>query len=267
MAIAIPRPVSGDSEKMVSSLENAALFGRIGDHEEALRWVQKAAELASESGDDERTLVLAQTAAELCEAGNRSEDVVNALGKRLPKPPGRPPVPDASPLATVKRPSPPSSRPPDQRPPSSGANQLPPPSSRANESPKPAATTSEAPRSSKLRPPPKPRASVSAPAPSTRAAPSPPAPSALEPALADSLTPASPTPLAVVARARSAAAVSTAPRAPARPGHRPAARVSVERSTTEPGVYFVRLLEDGRAPPRGQREALLVALDPSSDLL
>src|SRR5688572_24306313 len=106
VAIAIPTPVSGDSEKLVSSLENAALFGRIGDHEEALRWVQRAVELAGDSADDERTLVLARTAAELREAVNGTADpapVSTQAGvfreKRLPKPPparSRPPEPGAA---------------------------------------------------------------------------------------------------------------------------------------------------------------------------
>jgi hypothetical protein len=46
---------------------------------------------------------------------------------------------------------------------------------------------------------------------------------------------------------------------------RDAARVSIVKSSTEPGLYYVRLLEDGKQPFEGI-EGLLVALDPQGSL-
>jgi hypothetical protein len=46
---------------------------------------------------------------------------------------------------------------------------------------------------------------------------------------------------------------------------RDAARVSIVKSSTEPGLYYVRLLEDGKEPFEGF-EGLLVALDHTATL-
>ncbi len=59
------------------------------------------------------------------------------------------------------------------------------------------------------------------------------------------------------------------PAAAARPpviwSGRDAARVSIVKSSTEPGLYYVRLIENGKAPVEGV-EGLLVALDPDATL-
>jgi len=57
--------------------------------------------------------------------------------------------------------------------------------------------------------------------------------------------------------------LASQPAAPAvvRPSLRQAARVSVEKSASEPGLFLVRLLEDGSAPNAGCTEALLVTID------
>jgi hypothetical protein len=47
---------------------------------------------------------------------------------------------------------------------------------------------------------------------------------------------------------------------------RAAARVSVVPSSTEPGLFFVRVLDDGQSAPSSSTEALMVLLDPSSTL-
>lgn len=341
VAIAIPAPHPTDSEKVVSSLENAALFGRIGDHEEALRWVQRAAELAGDSGDDARTLALARTAAELREAVNSGTEPVpvsTEVGvfreKKLPKAPARsrPPAPGSKedleeptlllnrPAAKSERPRPPppSSRPLASRPPAQSTRNLPAPASQApgsplassvvpsssvatspsssvapkaasvvptaaasatpkqSEAPKPSvapksqpggvmaevATNGNAPKSSRLRPPPKP--SAAPPASSSR-----PAPHALfasEATHSDSATPASPVAVATITRARPASSPTSAAPLAAAPRLRQAARVSVERSPTEPGLFLVRLLDDGTPPASGRSEALLVSVDPTSEL-
>jgi hypothetical protein len=47
---------------------------------------------------------------------------------------------------------------------------------------------------------------------------------------------------------------------------RQAARVSVEKSPSEPGLYLVRLLDEGNAAEAGSVEALLVTLHPNAGL-
>jgi hypothetical protein len=47
---------------------------------------------------------------------------------------------------------------------------------------------------------------------------------------------------------------------------RQAARVSVRASPDEPGLFLVRLLDDGSAPAPDAAEALMVLVDPSSTL-
>jgi hypothetical protein len=46
---------------------------------------------------------------------------------------------------------------------------------------------------------------------------------------------------------------------------RDAARVSIVKSTTEPGLFYVRVLEDGKRPFEGV-EGLLIALEPEASL-
>jgi hypothetical protein len=48
---------------------------------------------------------------------------------------------------------------------------------------------------------------------------------------------------------------------------RNAARVAIAPSTTEPGVFEVRILADDEAPRAGSSEALVVLVDPRSTLL
>jgi hypothetical protein len=45
-----------------------------------------------------------------------------------------------------------------------------------------------------------------------------------------------------------------------------ALRVSVKPSARDPGLFIVRRLDDGHTPPPGSREALIMVLEPGSDL-
>lgn len=65
LAMEIPQPSSDDAEAVVTALETAAVFGAQGDTQEALRWVRRAAEAASDEGNDVRALMLARTVADL----------------------------------------------------------------------------------------------------------------------------------------------------------------------------------------------------------
>jgi hypothetical protein len=62
---AVPEPVSGDSDAVVTALESAEIFRARGDLNEAARWLRRGAELASDDGSDQRALLFAQAAVEL----------------------------------------------------------------------------------------------------------------------------------------------------------------------------------------------------------
>jgi hypothetical protein len=64
-AIALPEPLASDSEAVVTALESAEIFHSRADLVEAVRWLRRAADLASEAGDDARALGIARVAAEL----------------------------------------------------------------------------------------------------------------------------------------------------------------------------------------------------------
>ncbi|MGC4092554.1 MAG: hypothetical protein QM756_32680 [Polyangiaceae bacterium] len=85
-----------------------------------------------------------------------------------------------------------------------------------------------------------------APAPTPQAAPAPTSPSALNPPPKPSST--RPPETSGATRLRSAA------------------RVSVVASSTEPGLFFVRLLDEGQAAPSSSTEAMMVLLNPASTL-
>ena len=281
MAIPIPAPLPSDSDKVVSFLQNAALFGRIGDTEEALHWLRQAAECAGDSGDDARTLALARSAAELnlilgpgTDTGSDGRSGVHE--RRLPVPPPRSLHPSKDEAAFLLKRTAPPTKPPakaldtaevkalepvasedasmDSRPPDSRSTLTPPPlpSVRANGSRPPLASTLRPPTSSRPAPPSmRPRTSA---APASR--PSVPAHAA-----------------AVVVRASVAPAASTRPHTPVPqpaapaallPSLRQAARVSVEKSASEPGLFLVRLLDEGKTPNCGCTEALLVTIDPNA---
>ena len=68
---AIPRPRDGDVEDVSWALSTAeAMWGR-GDRADALKWVRRAAEAASEAEEDDRALEIAKAAADLAQAIER----------------------------------------------------------------------------------------------------------------------------------------------------------------------------------------------------
>jgi hypothetical protein len=62
---AIFNPEPGDNEDVASALETADIFWTKGDTEEALRWLKRAAETASDAGNDMRALAIARSVADL----------------------------------------------------------------------------------------------------------------------------------------------------------------------------------------------------------
>jgi hypothetical protein len=298
----IPAPEPTDSETVVSSLETAAIFGAKGDAAEALRWVQRAAESASESGDDARTLTLARTVAALSSRLNGTPELE---GRRLPTPPGRPsavpavpaeeeakplmlesrsrpPAPSSRPVATSTPPPPPSARsrpasPAPDKPSADAAKSVTPSPPVVTKSASPSASSfrrvtpmpgtprpsvPNAPSGTVARPPslsPQPPKTASNGAATNGARPSPKSvtPSVLgaPPAAAKS----SPPPLDASSDAASAA--------PAGRRARQAARVSVTRSLTERGLYFVRVLDEEQELADDAFEGLLVSNDPNQTLV
>lgn len=63
--VSFPKPQSGDSEDVAWALETASALWARGDAREAIRWIRRAAETASDQGSDERAVALARTAADL----------------------------------------------------------------------------------------------------------------------------------------------------------------------------------------------------------
>jgi hypothetical protein len=268
----IPAPEAGDSETVVSSLETAAVFGAKGDGAEALRWLQRAAESAGEGGDDARMLALARTVA--------------SLTSRLSGAPGPAEQPSAEGdekpflLESRSRPPPPSSRPTGTPPP--------PPSSRAHGSSPMAAEKPVAPSAASKSVTPSPPVTGTAPfrsvSPGMRASAAPtPRPSSVPPHLPKS-NGASPTngsrpaaksvtpsvlgaPPAAATAPKSPDAAESPAAAPTGRRARQAARVSVTRSLTERGLYFVRVLDEDQNVPDDAFEGLLVSNDPNQSLV
>ncbi len=133
--VEIPEAMPGDSETVMTALETAALFRSKGEANEALRWLQRAAESASEDGNDDRTLSLARIVSELSfELQGGSLPLPSRTLPRLPKPPPRtasasPTPPSEAPASGRLQPPPkPDARPQRRRPP--GHTPPPPPSAR-----------------------------------------------------------------------------------------------------------------------------------------
>jgi hypothetical protein len=229
-----------------------------GDHHEAVRWLRRAAEAASDAGQDLRAVALAKTAADLTAA--------------LQLPPSIPPpaaAPAPPPVAAAV--APPPSRPHPPKPRDDTQTEITakiPPHSRPDRAvfdegemihDRTIPDVIEAQRS----PPPPPSRSRNAPPmrSSPSAAPPPPSrssPSASPPPPMRSSPSAAPPPMR--------SSPSAAPPAMAvRP--RQALRVSVTPSPDDKTLLLVRPLLDDEAAPAGTHEAILTALEPGAHLL
>jgi hypothetical protein len=256
----IPAPEAGDTETVVSSLETAAIFGAKGDAAEALHWLQRAAESASDTGDDARTLTLAHSAATLSRRVHAAPEPENEHAPAPLSPPVVEPAEaeDATPFLLESRPNPPA---PSSRPSATGTPP-PPPSARA---PRPSAvvpdktTAPSSPAHARPSNLPRPKTSNGT------------VPNGSSPA-SRSVTPSllgAPPAAAAVAPKKPTPDVPSDPAATAVSDRRvrQAARVSVTRSLTERGLYFVRVLDEGQAAPEDAFEGLLVSNDASQSLV
>ncbi len=94
---AIFNPEPSDNEDVVSALETADIFWAKGDTGEALRWLKRAADTASDAGDDMRALAIARSVADLKSLPTQAA----AEAPRM----SRPPPPSAMPRPTPAAPS------------------------------------------------------------------------------------------------------------------------------------------------------------------
>jgi hypothetical protein len=73
--LAFPAPEPSDTEDVAWTLQTAGTMWARGDAHEAVRWLRRAAEAASDAGNDERALTLARSAADLSAATNMPASV------------------------------------------------------------------------------------------------------------------------------------------------------------------------------------------------
>ena len=144
MASPIPQAKTGDSEDVSWALETAASQWARGDRDEALKWLRRAVESASEGEDDMRALELAKAAAELT-----SQPPTSVPPPPVSRPP--PPAPRSGPSVAPPRPS---GVPPAPK--SSGTSVVPPrPAATRPTAPKVAAAATPRPVAAKTVPGPK----------------------------------------------------------------------------------------------------------------
>lgn len=247
-------PEPSDSEDVVSALETADVFWTKGDADEALRWLKRAAESASDAGNDDRALAIARTVADLKSAPARAVEVPVAAHKANPPPP---------PSAARQAPSPPSA----VRSVTSESSEV----RRAPvHSPSHSVTAGEGaapvkgPASQKAPPPtPKPRESISPPGPPLRQSSMPPPmpkrPSAMERAAGDAQEP---TRAVAVAPAKTQAPATTGAQEPARPtpaAPQPSRTVSSAATAETTGPAARRAPSAATGAPREPSRAPTVA--------
>jgi len=93
---AIFNPEPSDNEDVVSALETADIFWAKGDTGEALRWLKRAADTASDAGDDMRALAIARSVADL----KSLPTLAAAEAPRMSRPPPPSAMPRPTPAAT-----------------------------------------------------------------------------------------------------------------------------------------------------------------------
>ena len=123
MDVVLPEPDGADSSETRWALETARTLWGQGERREALQWVRRAAEAASESGHDDRALLLAKQGAEIRSAmdipltvpppapaagaaaassGNDAPSLAGIVPPGIPRPAGLPSI-DGAPAASPPR--------------------------------------------------------------------------------------------------------------------------------------------------------------------
>jgi|GEM_PF-2269491 len=181
-ATLIPEP--SDSEDVVSALETADVFWTKGDADEAMRWLKRAAESASDAGNDARALAIARSVADLKSGSSRAIETPSVSRPAPPSAAKAPPPPSATRAGAGTQEN-------------SEVRRAPPPLPSPPAAPIDAAPTSRATASQKAPPPlptPKTPESAAPPAPSARLSSMPPAPPQKRPASTDRLPAVTPEP-------------------------------------------------------------------------
>jgi hypothetical protein len=223
----LPEVEPRDPEPVAVAIETARALFRTGERLDALRWLRRAAERAEEAGDDVRSVSLARSAADL------STEL-----QSVPPPPASAPPP-----AATSAPSTVTSGPPP-------VASAPPPTSRRNDEAAALAPYDDF---------------------SDKTAVDVLAPPIIREALQSGvhiteLPESQPSPRSVTMPSPSSSIPVVSDNPIAKPAVRPALRVAVSADPRSPGIWLVRPLNDGIAAPPGSEEALLVALDPNSEL-
>jgi hypothetical protein len=289
----IPAPEPDDSDDVAMALETAKTLWGIGDKQEAIKWLRRAAEAAEQAENDLRAVRLARTAADLASALEDPAPAPVAMPSRpppsMPPPPPSPsrtPPPPPSPTATPPHAStaPPETAfalQPKSRPPPPSAVAKAPAAAKGRRPPAPSAKSRAAPppprreEPSEHPPPAEQTFSVATrPKPELRAEPKPAETKAPEPKAAEPKAASKPLEPWAPPETRAPEPTPAAPAAPKPAARRaPAAvsgeggdvwhalRVSVKPSVREPGLFIVRRLENGKAPPAESREALIVVME------
>lgn len=259
--LAFPAPEPGDPEDVAWNLQTGGTMWARGDHHEAVRWLRRAAEAASDAGSDLRAVALARAAADLTAA--------LALPPSIAPPPATAPTTDATPVPVSARPAPP---PVSHPTPDEATTPRPMPVSRPKApplSPPDEATVhdftlpADVEELERRRPPPSRR-----PPPPSRSSPSaapPPPPSRSSPSAAP--PPSSPqasSPLSSSPGTSRSSPTASAGAAVFRP--RQALRVAVTPSGDDKTLLAVRVLSDDEPVPPDAHEAILTALLPGVHL-
>jgi hypothetical protein len=240
----VPAAVAGDPSDVATALEVAGALWEKGSREDAIRWIKRAVDAATEAGQNERADALTTSVVELERAS--AAPAVQAAPE-----PAAPHEPREETAAIAPAPPPPLAA----TAPAASSSSVPkaPPAPIASRPPVP----STSPRAA-TDPPPLPAAASRAPAPHVK------------PAASVSPRPTSqPVPSAAASRGRATAppqtAVVAARQAPVRLPTGQRIRVSVKASVRDPSLLVVRPLAEGRPLPLGTREGFLVLEDEEAD--
>lgn len=269
-SLAFPAPEAGDPEDVAWNLQTGGTMWARGENHEAVRWLRRAAEAASDAGSDMRAVTLARAAADLTAALELPPSIMPP--PVAPAAPAAPVTPAPTPVAVRPAPPPVHSLSPDEAttprpvpvrpkaPPMSAPDEATvhdytiPAGVEANERRQPPPSR---------RPPPPARSSPSAaPPPPLRSSPSA-APPPVRSSPSAAPPPSYPSPSSAPLAASSPQAARSSPAASASPGFRPrqALRVAVTPSPDDKTLLLVRPLADDEPVPAGAHEAMLTALE------
>jgi hypothetical protein len=227
-----PEPISSDPDDVRLALETAQAFQAMGDNDETIEWLERAAERADEAGQRQRALMLVLATAQFANG--------SAPAPRLASTPSSVPPSHMRRREFAKPPA--TKLPPCPAPVGAGSSSLPPPPRTSSLLPPP-------PRTLSLLPPP-PRKSLP---PLTRKPSLPPAPMLSAPPPASLLPdPSSP---------KGPPRMSAPPKRSSPPARANTIRVAISGWVPGAGPLTIERLDEGQALPAGAKEATLMLSD------